>query len=559
MTIDRRKYLYRIKRLEIKSWLKYLMLEGKHVIDYVLGELTTGTDITINNTVEKTFYKFDIKGNSTQETTTGKNKLPNNLTTIKTYNTLGTWSNNVYTYNGLTFTFNDDGTFKINGTSTGNAYVNLYFSTSGNLISDTTKTYTFTKGITNTNIFEAINEMVNSAWTPIKYTSADSTTYTPSGNSTGQIFRILIETGKTISNVTIYPMIVEGTTVGAYEPYTNGASPNPSYPQPILSAGDDGSISEKIVNKNAINPDVMMLFNSNRYIATQNYTTEGKISIKAGEIYTLICKDVFGDSGLYEFDENNTRTSATRTSTTVGSYKVLKITFSNTAKTFGFYLGSSNSFSSLANALSTSEVMLLKGDYSTGTIPTYVAHQEQTYTIPVQQPMRSVGTVRDEFIQVNGEWKERHNFESKIANENNDWAVHPNGTNSFELNNFIEVNFATNVIQIISNYFKGIKFDDRVIGGNNTIYPISNTKFVIRNTSFASLEDFKTWLTTHNTEVIYQLATPVDLPCTEEQIEILENLPKSYNEQTNIYSIDVTPAYIEVQAYVKKEEVIEND
>ena len=71
----------------------------------------------------------------------------------------------------------------------------------------------------------------------------------------------------------------------------------------------------------------------------------------------------------------------------------------------------------------------------------------------------------------------------------------------------------------------------------------------IKNTDFIQdITGFKTWLSTHNTEIIYPLDTPVDLPCTSEQIAILENLPKSYNEQTNIYSLDVTPAYIEAKA-----------
>ena len=61
--------------------------------------------------------------------------------------------------------------------------------------------------------------------------------------------------------------------------------------------------------------------------------------------------------------------------------------------------------------------MICKNDLDT----TYIAHQEQTYTIPCQQPMRSIGTVRDEFIKVNGEWKERHNIASIILNGTEDW------------------------------------------------------------------------------------------------------------------------------------------
>jgi hypothetical protein len=62
-----------------------------------------------------------------------------------------------------------------------------------------------------------------------------------------------------------------------------------------------------------------------------------------------------------------------------------------------------------------------------------------------------------------------------------------------------------------------------------------------------NLEDFKTWLSTHNVEVQAKLATPLDLPCTEEQIDILENLPITYEGQTNVYSTDEVEPYLKIQ------------
>lgn len=658
------KYLYRIKRLEIKSWLKYLMLEGKSVIDYILGEIVTGTYITINNTVEKTFNLFNVKGNSTQETTTGKNLLPNNLTTIKTYNTLGTWSNNVYTYNGLTFTFNNDGTFKINGTSTGNSYVNLYFSTSVNLISDTSKTYTFIKGITNNNIFEAINEMINSAWTPIKYTSADSTTYTPSGNSSGQLFKILIENNKTISNVTIYPMIVEGTTVGAYEPYTYGASPNPSYEQPIYSAGDNINLFDKsaVLSNYELNGStgatsalsgwsvsdyIEVSPNTNYYLSgktegnsncfynsSKNYisTITGKSGIIAVpnnsnikymrfNMYTSSINNVKLIKGStvtpyspynmgtisekivnknladWEYGEINYSTGAESSSTTkIKTKQVIPLnngdtiayvtnltnavgirlyekdgtfisspSFSSTTHTYTNNLGRTV-YAKFRVALETGETLenaQVQIEYGDPT--TYVAHQEQTYTIPCQQPMRSIGTVRDEFIQVNGEWKERHNIGKVVLNGSESytsmgWIGGRFGART-SINNLKQTTATSQESNVKSNYYSAYSQNalyDLIVPNSGISNRANQSEVILRNDNVSSVADLKTWLSTHNTEIIYQLATPQDLPCTEEQISILENLPKSYNEQTNIYSLDVTPSFLEVQAYVKKE-VIEND
>ena len=50
----------------------------------------------------------------------GKNRLPfSDLAVIKSMNTGGTWSGNVYTWNGVTFTINSDFSVAVDGTATG--------------------------------------------------------------------------------------------------------------------------------------------------------------------------------------------------------------------------------------------------------------------------------------------------------------------------------------------------------------------------------------------------------------------------------------------------------
>jgi len=51
------------------------------------------------------------------------------MTTLKYWNTGGTWNENVYTQNGLTFTFNNDGTIDVSGTATGrtNIVLDVYY------------------------------------------------------------------------------------------------------------------------------------------------------------------------------------------------------------------------------------------------------------------------------------------------------------------------------------------------------------------------------------------------------------------------------------------------
>lgn len=102
--------------------------------DYIENVLphedATGTNITMDNTTEYYIRTHNIKGDSSQVTTTGKNLfiLPNSIT-----------------QNGITYQKNADGTFNISGTATANT--NLYISVdlSDTNISD--GTYTISKKV----------------------------------------------------------------------------------------------------------------------------------------------------------------------------------------------------------------------------------------------------------------------------------------------------------------------------------------------------------------------------------------------------------------------------
>ena len=124
------------------------------------------------------------------------------------------------------------------------------------------------------------------------------------------------------------------------------------------------------------------------------------------------------------------------------------------------------------------------------------------------KPQIEIGTTKTSFEPYGTGWYIKENIGKVVLDENSDIETHPNGTNSFEtiLGNLLINN---SLITILSDYFKGVSWNDRT-SGNNIIYGITEngTKAVIRNTTFTSLSDFKTWLGTHNASVYYVLATP---------------------------------------------------
>ena len=184
--------------------------------------------------------------------------------------------------------------------------------------------------------------------------------------------------------------------------------------------------------------------------------------------------------------------------------------------------------------------------------------EEQDYSIFVQQPFRSIGDVRDKFVKVNGNWFERHYIGEKILNGTENWLEYDSNMylyiEDFILsegqNNYVPTNY-------LSDHFTRNSLTN-AIANPNASYLIQNVwgdrnkqrGVAIRvNDTFTDLATLKTWLTSHNTKLQYELAEPLDLPCTPEQVEQLENLPSTYKDFTIIQSEDETPAHLKIQYY----------
>lgn len=172
----------------------------------------TGSNITIDNTVENGKIDYSLLGDSFQQTYTGKNKLNNTLLTTET------------TSGGITCTPNNDGSFTFNETASANVHFRLsetqdFGDTTFSNISQASTTY---KSI----LINAINGVT------LIY------------NTGNKVTSIRIENGTTLNNLRVYPMILLKTeTDESYEPYVGGIpSPNPSYPQDIKVVTGDNTV-----------------------------------------------------------------------------------------------------------------------------------------------------------------------------------------------------------------------------------------------------------------------------------------------------------------------------
>lgn len=140
----------------------------------------------------------------------------------------------------------------------------------------------------------------------------------------------------------------------------------------------------------------------------------------------------------------------------------------------------------------------------------------------------------------------------KVVLDGSEYWEYDSKYNYFRSSKF---NFGYNIptterIPQISNYFIvtndwGIIFRDNV--NTNIMYALSNTgyKVCVRNTDYSNVEEFKQWLSTHNTEVYYVLETPETIQLEAQKIELFEG-------ENNVKIIsDLNPSTTHLNYYTK--------
>ena len=287
-----------------------------------------GESLTLDDTAEVKFKKFDLKGNTSQTTYSGKNKL--DLTGITTKPTS----------TGLTITpsFNSNNellNIKITGTPNNTDWIVIknislpagsYIMTGIN-INDTTKTG-IKIGLYIDNSRQWFIDVNNKAY---NFTLNEQT-------SMSFVLWINNITTYPTGEIVLTPMIrLSSVSDATYEPYTNGASPNPDFPQLVNVVSGDNEIN--VVGKNILentfqsqtangitftrNDDGSLSFSGT---ATQAHSITGRFTndlvLKAGTSYTFSLGNKQAGYGVYLQQAGNVNVyylgvSATNSSLTI--------------------------------------------------------------------------------------------------------------------------------------------------------------------------------------------------------------------------------------------------
>ncbi len=180
----------------------------------------------------------------------------------------------------------------------------------------------------------------------------------------------------------------------------------------------------------------------------------------------------------------------------------------------------------------------------------YKPYQEQKITIPVQQPFRKIGDVRDTFVEKDGKRYERHNICRKIFDGTEDWKMWSVSGNTVTQRFYLKIDGALlgNHLCNCLSYLPGTADYEHMNHSMNSTTKTNCELVVYINRSRLSTVDaagFKALLAElYNAGtplyVDYLAETPVDLLCTEKQNKALDKLDniRTYKNVTYINSTD---------------------
>ena len=449
-----------------QSWeerLLYFLANGTDVVwNNWLPKVTgSGETITLNNTIEAKM-DFVYKGNTYQYSTSGKNLFDNvygqtrNVykKNIKASNPLG--SLDCYPINLLP---NTKYTLKID--------MNGY-----------RKTSTWIAGVCfeNGDVISLLqsNSMENITTTTF---TTDSTGVVYVGQRYGFTYG---ETGRMdLFLQTAKIQLEKGTTATDYEPYTNGASPNPDYPQDIQVVTGNNTI--KVEGKNLFDKDNPNIIHKqplqNGNIDTSSNYVATYLPAKEGDVFTIsTTSNLFDNYAKIWFISENPATATTwlsKINRNSGETSITATAPQNT-KYVCFYMIYSNNQTTINSLFETIQVE--KSNEAT----TYEAYQGQDYTVNLGNiELCKIGDYQDKIAKSSGK-----NLFDKTSSTVNKYLNSSDGSlinsSTSSTSDYIDIKSSTTYIISgygTSNYYKVVAYynSSKTFISANTVTDAINT------------------------------------------------------------------------------------
>lgn len=449
-----------------KKYFTYENYEGSTIDTDIKG-----SSYDINN--------LEVKGRSTQEVRSGYNVYQATKSS--------------YTEAGLTITNNGDGTYIVNGTATSDLSTALnddFMPVSG----------TFrivgcpSGGSSSTYMLSAYVGYWGGASPNIDIGNGTNITYT--GNFK---LRLYIKEGTVCNNLLFKPMVTYDLTknYNDFEPY--GVSPSPDYPSEIETI--KGTLKIVDTGKNLAN------INDSQIGVAWNLSTNSaraicNIRVMPNTTCSLSFENINGIDAMF-FGEKvkNTDTGVIGGMTQITANR--QITTTSTTNWLCVQFNKAN--------ISMSDIEAIKLQIEEGEMVTsYEPYKSQTLNVDLQgNELFSIGDTKDVLgISVTGDTKINKKIGKVVLDGSGTSYVVADSSWGNNVFAYTGNNNRKPWSKGLSDYFTFVQGTGSAFVLNDGEFCIGQGAIIFRNDAINTLEEFKTWLSTHNVTVIYELATP---------------------------------------------------
>lgn len=510
---------------------------------------TPSSNIELDNTCEAPFIDVKMFGDTSQQTYTGKNVIPNYMADT--------------TQSNVTFKKNLDGSITITTSGTASARVEPYLWEKNHSAWPPTA-IVLPEGTTyyNTTSRDLFWNSISASDGQSRYHRCPAgETYTTNSAETMNFIYIRVDSGESM-NETIYPqMILDSVTDHSYEQYVgNIPAPSPDYPQAVQTVTGEQTVT--VHGKNLFDKDDLeghYFYNSYTYrpnAQNLDWDCSQIIPVESNTTYTISMSlksgQAFSNAQIIFWDADKNGVGAVwgeiRGARTIGaSVKFITIAYKNTTW---------------------ENVQLEKNPAAT----TYEPYQEQSYEVNLGSiELCKIGNYQDKIYKDEQQWYLRKEIgKTNLKTDCTDWQV-------LNTNITAEKRYAVLVKQtdipatdpatvtkpLFANTFGMVSRLDtynRVQGiATCAANAQSEQNFImyiksISESSAATVDAIKNWLQNNETVVYYQSTTPTDTQITNPtlvaQLDALA-AAKSYNDKTYI-TVEATdpnlPALLKVEA-----------
>lgn len=558
-----KKYNFQItEQIDFERLIKYKTAKVKiHVqpFKYSISENVVSEDIidvnkgdneelTIDNSIEA-LMKIMLKGNTSQEITTGKNLLNVNI--------------NSDTTNGLTYTVSDGNTITFNGQQTSGFNLTI-----GDCKLEAGHTYTISFEILSGSAIQYNNGNKQYLWNVTQYITGNPqiaifsldnlhVTFTPSESST-QIrfwapYNASTTTHESFDNFKCRFWVEENSSATSFEPYTGEqASPNPNYPQDIKVVTGDNTIN--VCGKNLLETDNYEPTITKRGVTFTN-NDDGTITVNGTNnesnyvLYYLTKEKWNYNSDLFALKEGTYTFSCTNS--TYDCRLIFTIYYPN-GTNYTFAITNNNSTTiTFAEFVKFNIRLYVEAGATVNNVTLYPQiekgsqktiwkpYKRQTYPLYLGNiELCKIGTYQDYFYKSNNKWYLHKEIEKVVLDGSENWN-NIYGTNLFNIQQFFTNNNAPTFANAMSNYFKYNPVQSNInpatVHGEFAIQVVSKSLF-LKNTNYSTVNDFKSWLSSNNVIVYYVLETANNIEIIDTTlINQLNEIEKAYSYEAKTY------------------------